>query len=393
MPPTVEKGKRKILGVTGIRSDYDIMSSVFQAVNEHPDLDLRLIVTGAHLSDAYGKTISEIRADGFSIVDEVESLLNADSDASRVKSLAIQLQGLVQAFQRERPHFLLVLGDREEAMTTALAGAYMNIPVAHVGGGDRVIGNVDDQVRHAVTKLAHVHFVSNEESYQRVLQLGEQPFRVFNVGNPGLDRFLSVPKLTAADVSRRLGFEIGDDEKLILVIQHVISTEIDQAYSQMKTTLEAVRQLGIKTILSYPNSDAGSQQMIKAIQEYEGRLPFLYTAKSIPRLEFVNIMRRADCMLGNSSAGILEAPLLKLPVVNIGNRQIGRLHAENVQFVKHVVSEICAAVKRSLFDVDYRKVVSTCKNPYGNGQASKKISDKLASIDIDEKLLIKDITF
>lgn len=393
MQPTAEKGNRKILGVTGIRSEYDIMSSVFRAVNEHPGLDLKLIVTGAHLSDAYGKTVSEIRADGFSIADEIESLLNADSDASRVKGLAIQLQGLVQAVQRERPHFLLVLGDREEAMTTALAGAYMNIPVVHVGGGDRVIGNVDDQIRHAVTKLAHVHFVSNEESYRRVLQLGEQPFRVFNVGNPGLDRILSVPKLSAADVSRRLGFQIGNDEKLILLIQHVISTEIDQAYAQMKTTLEAVRQLGIKTILSYPNSDAGSQQMIKAIQEYGGRLPFLYTAKNIPRLDFVNIMRRADCMLGNSSAGILEAPLLKLPVVNIGNRQKGRLHAENVQFVKHDVSEICAAVKRSLFDIDYRKVVSTCKNPYGDGQASKRIADKLASIDIDEKLLIKDITF
>ena len=386
------KTKRRVLGVTGIRSEYDIMSSVFRAIAGHPDLDLQLVVTGAHLSEAYGNTIDEIRADGFVVVDEIESLLNGDQASFRVKGLAIQLQGLVQTVARIKPDILLVLGDREEAMTTALVGAYMNIPVAHIAGGDRVIGNVDDQVRHAVTKLAHLHFVTNPESKERILRLGEQPFRVFDVGNPGLDRLLEVPVIDASELTRRLGFAIVDGEPLVMLIQHVLSTEIDQAYEQMKVSLEAVRELGIKTVLSYPNSDAGGQQMIRAIREYE-TLPFLYTAKNIPRLDFVNLMRRASCLLGNSSAGILEAPLLKLPVINVGNRQRGRLHAENVQFVPHDKDRIVEAVRQATFDLEYRKTVAVCSNPYGDGQSSARIAELLASTPLDDKLLIKDITY
>lgn len=386
------KEKKCVLGVTGIRSEYDIMSSVFRAIAGHPDLSLQLVVTGAHLSEAYGNTINEIRADGFVVADEIESLLSGDQASFRVKGLAIQLQGLVQTVARIKPDILLVLGDREEAMTTALVGAYMNIPVAHIAGGDRVIGNVDDQVRHAVTKLAHLHFVTNQESRERILRLGEQPFRVFDVGNPGLDRLLEVPVIDAAELSQRLGFAIVDGEPLVMLIQHVLSTEIDQAYEQMKVSLESVRELGIKTVLSYPNSDAGGQQMIRAIREYE-TLPFLFTAKNIPRLEFVNLMRRASCLLGNSSAGILEAPLLKLPVINVGNRQHGRLHAENVQFVPHDKGRIIDAVRRAIFDSDYRKTVAVCSNPYGDGQSSTRIADLLASTPLDDKLLIKDITY
>jgi GDP/UDP-N,N'-diacetylbacillosamine 2-epimerase (hydrolysing) len=386
------KTKRRVLGVSGIRSEYDIMSSVFRAIAGHPALDLQLVITGAHLSEAYGNTIDEIRADGFVVVDEIESLLNGDQASFRVKGLAIQLQGLVQTVARIKPDILLVLGDREEAMTTALVGAYMNIPVAHIAGGDRVIGNVDDQVRHAVTKLAHLHFVTNPESKDRILRMGEQPFRVFDVGNPGLDRLLEVPVIHASELTRRLGFAIDDGEPLVMLIQHVLSTEIDQAYAQMKVSLEAVRELGIKTVLSYPNSDAGGQQLIRAIREYE-TLPFLYTAKNIPRLDFVNLMRRASCLLGNSSAGILEAPLLKLPVINVGNRQSGRLHAENVQFVPHEKDRIVEAVRQATFDLEYRKTVSLCSNPYGDGQSSGRIAELLASTPLDAKLLIKDITY
>lgn len=383
---------RKILGVTGIRSEYDLMSTLYKEIDRHPNMALELLVTGAHLSSVHGNTIEEIERDGLKIADQIESLIQGDALSSRVKGLAVQLQGMVQSVVRLRPDILLVLGDREEAMTTALIGAYMNIPVAHVAGGDRVIGNVDDQVRHAVTKLAHVHFVTNEESQQRVMALGEEPFRVFNTGNPGLDRLLAVPELSRKQLSDRLGFGIGEEEPLILLIQHVISTEVEHAYEQMKQTLEAIRQLGVKTILSYPNSDAGSQQLIRAIREYE-HLPFLFTAKNIPRLEFVNIMRNASCMLGNSSAGILEAPLLKLPVINVGNRQKGRLHAENVQFIEHDTDAICRAVRKAVYDNGYREQVKQCSNPYGDGTSSKQIANVLATIPIDEKLLIKEITY
>jgi GDP/UDP-N,N'-diacetylbacillosamine 2-epimerase (hydrolysing) len=388
----IMKKKKLILGVTGIRSEYDIMSSVFRAVNKHPDLDLQLVVTGAHLSEAYGHTIDEIHKDGFIVVEEIKSLLNGDEASCRLKGLAIQLQGLVQTIARVKPDILMVLGDREEAMTTALVGAYMNIPVAHLCGGDRVIGNVDDQVRHAVTKLAHLHFVTNSESAERIIRLGEQPFRVFDVGNPGLDRLLEVPVIDIAELSARLGFSIVEGEPFILLIQHVISTEINQAYEQMKESLEAIRELGIKTIISYPNSDPGGQQMIRAIQEYDS-LPFIYAAKNIPRLEFVNLMRRASCLLGNSSAGILEAPLLKLPVINVGNRQCGRLHAENVQFIPHDKDQICAAIQLAVYDQSYRNAVASCSNPYGDGKSSTRIAEILAKVSIDDNLLIKDITY
>ncbi|PLX72145.1 MAG: UDP-N-acetylglucosamine 2-epimerase (hydrolyzing) [Azoarcus sp.] len=381
-----------VLGVTGIRSDYDIMSSVFRAIADHRQLDLQLAVTGAHLSDAFGHTVNEIRADGFVIADEIESLLNGDQTSFRVKGLAIQLQGLVQTVARVKPDILLVLGDREEAMTTALVGAYMNIPVAHIAGGDRVIGNVDDQVRHAVTKLSHLHFTTNQESKERILRMGEQPFRVFDVGNPGLDRLLEVPVIDALELSKRLGVSIVEGEPLLLLIQHVISTEVEGAYEQMKASLDAVREFGVRTVVSYPNSDAGGQQLIRAIQEYES-LSFLHVVKNIPRLEFVNLMRRAACLLGNSSAGILEAPLLKLPVINVGNRQRGRLHSENVCFVPHDKIRILEALHRAVFDTEYRGVVANCSNPYGDGKSSKRIADILAATDLNEELLIKDITY
>ena len=383
---------KNILAITGIRSEYDIMSTVFKEISRHPNLNLQIIVTGAHLSDSYGSTVNEIKADGFKIVDEVESLIDGDRDSSRVIGLSVQLQGIVQTIVRVRPDMLLVLGDREESITTALAGTYMNIPIAHVSGGDRVIGNVDDQIRHAVTKLSHLHFVTNIESEQRVIKLGEQNFRVFNVGNPGLDRLLKVREMSLPELSDNIGFEINDDEPLILLIQHALSTEIEDSYEQMKITLSAIKELGIKTILSYPNSDAGSQQMIRAIDEFKS-IPNLYVSKNLPRVEFVNIMRKASCLIGNSSAGILEAPLLKLPVVNIGNRQKGRLHADNVKFVKHSKDDIISAIKMAIFDKAYRAKVLKCKNPYGDGQSSIRIAEILAKVKLDNEFLIKDITY
>lgn len=386
------RSKRLILGVTGIRSEYDIMSSVFRAIEDHPRLELQLIVTGAHLSPAFGHTVDNIRADGFTIAEEVQSLINGDDASSRVKGMGVQLQGLVQAAARIKPDMLLVLGDREEAMTTALVGAYMNIPVAHISGGDRVVGNVDDQLRHAVTKLAHLHYVTSDASAERVLRLGEEPWRVTNVGNPGLDRLLEVEHLSRGELGERLGLAIGDGAPLIVLIQHALSSEIDDAYQQMHTTLSAVAELGIPTALSYPNSDAGGQQMIRAIEEFRG-LPNLSIAENVPRVEFVNLMRHASCMLGNSSAGILEAPLLHLPVVNVGNRQRGRLNAGNVEFVPHDRDAIVAAVRKAVWDEQYRADVRACHNPYGDGRSSARIAESIATATIDSRLLIKDITY
>jgi GDP/UDP-N,N'-diacetylbacillosamine 2-epimerase (hydrolysing) len=382
--------KRRILALTGIRSEYDILFSVFKEILNTENLELLLVVTGAHLSENHGYTKKEIVADGFEIHDEIQNLLSGDNASFRVKGLAIQLQGLVQTIERLKPDILLVLGDREEAMTIALAGAYMNIPIAHLCGGDKVIGNVDDQIRHAVTKLAHLHFVTNIESAERVIQLGEEKFRVFNVGNPALDRLRDVAYLKQEDLFKKLNFKISSP--YLVVIQHPLSTEIESSYNQMKITLEALVETGYPAIIIYPNSDAGSQQIIRAIEEYENHKN-IYIVKNLPRLEFVNLLRNASCLLGNSSAGILEAPFLKLPVINVGNRQKGRLHAENVEFIEHDKEKIKKAINKALFDQEYRKTVANCINPYGEGDSAKKIATILQTIDLDKKLLIKEITY
>ena len=342
--------------------------------------------------DKYGKIMDSTVVDKIMVDSVVYFLIEGETPLTMAKSAGLAVTEFAAEFQRLKPDAVIVIADRFESLAIAMAASYMNIPVAHLCGGDRVIGNVDDQVRHAVTKLSHLHLVTNRESFERILRLGEQPFRIFEVGNPGLDRLLEVPVIDAAELSICLGFTIVEGEPLVILIQHVISTEIDQAYEQMKISLDAVSELGIKTILSYPNSDAGGQQMIRAIHEYDS-LPFLFVAKNIPRLEFVNLIRRASCLLGNSSAGILEAPLLKLPAINVGNRQRARLHAENVQFIPHDKAQIIAAIRRAIYDKSYRNSVATCSNPYGDGKSSARVADILAEISIDDTLLIKDITY
>ena len=383
---------RKVLAVTGIRSDYDLMSSVYRELNKRERIDFRLIVTGAHLSKLYGETVKNVEADGFRVEEKIETLLNADTISSRVKGLGIQLQGLSQAVRRISPDVLLVLGDREEAMSVALIGAYMNIPVVHVGGGDRVIGNVDDQVRHAVSRLAHIHLVTSYESEERIRRFGEQEFRIFNVGNPGLDRLINTPDLSMREISEEIGLEIKEGERFLMVIQHVISTEVSEARQQMIATMEAVRESGYKAIVIYPNSDAGGQEIIKVINEYK-HLKDIVVAKNLERSLFVNLMRRCSCLIGNSSAGIMEAPLLRLPVINVGNRQKGRLHAENVIWVNHDKDKILDALHRSLSDLQFLKSLENCANPYGDGNSAKKIADIIESLEISQELLIKDITY
>ncbi len=256
-----------------------------------------------------------------------------------------------------------------------------------------MVGNVDDQVRHATTKLAHLHFATNEESKQRILHLGEQPFRVFNTGNPGLDRLAGAEWIDRETLLQWYGFDDKSfDQPLLVVIQHVISTEIKYAYSQMRETLEAVCELGFNTVVSFPNSDAGSQDIIRCIRDYADR-PFIKGHRNIPRSQFVNSLRHAACLVGNSSAGILEAPFLKLPVVNVGNRQKERMHAGNVSFVPHDRPSIVRAIQKSCFDEDYKVQVQNCTSPYGDGHSSERIVRILAEVELNEKLLLKDITY
>lgn len=383
---------KKILAVTGIRSEYFILEPIFEEIVTRDDLTLTVVATGAHMSPVHGNTYKMIENSGYNVI-RLETLLSANSLSGRCKSLGIQVMGLTDLVMREDPDWLLVLGDREESIATAIVGAYLNIPVAHVCGGDRVVGNIDDSVRHAVTKLAHIHFPTTQENGERILKMGEEPWRVHVVGNPALDSIRKQPNLSYEDLSKFLNFELREDEPFLLFIKHPLSSEEKLAGRQMEITLETIAGLGYKTVVIYPNTDAGSHDMINVIDKFVARYNFIKAYKTLPRDIFVNLQRKASVLVGNSSCGLLEAPFLKLPVVNIGNRQKQRQHAENIIFVPYDRKQIQSAIKTAIYDEDFIQKCKNCSNPYGDGYTSERIARIIAETKIDGKLINKQIVY
>lgn len=261
----------KILAVTGIRSEYFILQPVFEELLKRKDIELKVVVTGTHLSPIYGNTYKFIEEDGYDVI-KLESLISSDHLSGRCKSIGIQIAGLTDTINREKPDWLMVLGDREESISTAVVGTYMNTPVAHICGGDRVVGNIDDSVRHAVTKLVHLHFPTTEENGNRILKMGEESWRVHVVGNPALDSIRKQPDLSYDYINDRLHTNLSSDKPFILLIKHPLSSELSKTGEQMRITLEAVSELGYDTVITYPNSDAGGFEMIKVIKEFEKSL-------------------------------------------------------------------------------------------------------------------------
>jgi GDP/UDP-N,N'-diacetylbacillosamine 2-epimerase (hydrolysing) len=264
----------------------------------------------------------------------------------------------------------------------------MNIAVAHIAGGDLVVGNVDDSVRHAVTRLAHLHFPFSAESAARLQRMGEEPWRIHAVGNPALDRYGLVKPLTREELSDHLAFDVTEGP-LLLVLQHTISSEFEAAGAQMRETMEAIADLGFRTVVSYPNSDAGSREMIRVIEEFAAKLPFIRVFRSLPRVDFVNLVRVVDVLVGNSSMGLLEAPFLRLPAVNIGNRQMSRQHADNVIFVPHERDAVKQAIRTALNDRSFRAKLETSQHLFGDGYSGSRVAQVLASTPLDRRLLVK----
>jgi len=383
--------RRRVLAITAIRSEYYLQRSIFHAIREHPDLELTLIVSGAHLSPLHGYTVKEIEADGFKIAERIESIIYSDRDSARLKGAASQLQVLAHIVDKLRPDWLLAPADREEAMTMALCGAYMGLAVAHYGAGDRVVGNVDDMIRHAVSRLSHLLLTTHEEGRQRLIQTGEQEWRVHNVGHAGLDRFAGAAAMSDEELARALG--VGQIKRpYLVVIQHPLSSEFPEAGRQMRETLEAAKELGMQTFVSYPNSDAGSQLIIETIEIYRSH-PNFHVFQNIPDAPFIHLLRGAAVLLGNSSLGLLEAPFLRLPVVNIGARQSERHHAENVFFVACNKGQIVDKVSDILGSEEIRNRIANCSNPFGDGHTGERVANLLATTPIDPVLLNKDLSY
>jgi GDP/UDP-N,N'-diacetylbacillosamine 2-epimerase (hydrolysing) len=383
--------KRRVLGITGIRSEYFLQRPIFQAIMDHAELELELVVTGAHLSPLHGYTVKDIEADGFPIAERIESLIYSDHDAARLRGAASQLQVLTHIVDARRPDWLLAPADREESITMALCGAYLGIATAHYGAGDRVVGNVDDMIRHAVSRIAHLLLTTHEDARARLIRAGEEEWRVHNVGHSGIDRIRTTPQLTRDELAQDLGV-VALNEHYLVIVQHPLSSEISNSGAHMRETLSAAAELGLQTFVSYPNSDPGSEQIIAAINEYEW-YPLFKAFKNIPDLQFVNLLRGATALLGNSSLGLLEAPSLRLPAVNIGARQTARHHADNVFFVSCDRNKIVAQVKAILDDPEIRKRIENCTNPFGDGYAGERVADLLARTPVDARLLNKDLSY
>ena len=348
-------------------------------------MGLYLIVTGMHLSEEFGYTIKEIEKDGFEIYAKLNTLNIRDTGSEMAKYIGNTTVKLAEVFEELKPDILLLLGDRGEMLAGAISATCMNILIAHVHGGE-TSGSVDEGFRHAISKLAHLHFVATEESKRKLVLLGEEPNRIFVVGAPGLDD-ISENLLSPEEISKKYNLDLS--KPIVLLVQHSVVTEVDKAPEQIRETLEAIVELQLQTIVIYPNADAGGRKMIKIIEEYEHTYPFIKAYKSLPRKEYLSLMNIATVMVGNSSSGIIEAPSFGLPVVNIGSRQKGRLRAKNVIDVGYNKEEIKNTILKIIYDNNFRKKLQKLKNPWGDGKASERIVRILTKIKINKDLLQK----
>lgn len=378
---------KKILAVTGIRSEYDILYPILKEL-EKQKFEVCIAICNAHLSDAQNNTYKKIEQDGFRIADKIDCLLSTDRLTQRSKGVGLLLAGLTQTTEREKPDFLLVVGDREESIATCIVGNYMDILTIHLGGGDPVYGNSDDPIRFACSKLAHIHCATTHEYANNLLKIGEDNWRVLNSGNPSYVNIVNVPQKTREELSEFLNFDIVS-KSYITLLKHPLSSEIEESGEQMRITIQSCAEFAqihnLQVIGIYPNTDPGSYKIIEEIKKGEEKYPNLRFFKTLPREIFINIIRNTLALAGNSSMGILEAPFYKLPVVNIGNRQKGRLNAGNVEFVDYNKQQIIQALQKACFNQEYRAKIQGLKNPYGDETSCKKIVNFIKQIDTQDR--------
>jgi UDP-hydrolysing UDP-N-acetyl-D-glucosamine 2-epimerase len=368
---------KKILYISGTRADYGLMQTVLFRINEAPDFKLEIIATGMHLMPEFGNSVEEIVADGFTL-HRVPVLHEEDTRESMAVFIGSLVISLTKKIRQIRPDLILLLGDRGEMLAGAIVGNYAGIPVAHLHGGE-VTSTVDEPVRHAITKLAHLHLPATRKSARRIIRMGEDPAQVHIVGAPGLEPILSGTYTPRDELVRK--YRINPDKPLVLVVQHPVSAEVADAAGQMRATLEAVSCLPVQALVVYPNADAGGRKMIGVIEEFSRKQGLVQAHKNLPHDDYLGLLKIASVLVGNSSSGIIEAPSFHLPVVNIGTRQDGRERAGNVIETGYTRGEIAASIEKALSNLDFLDKVRHCKNPYGNGESSKKIVEVLRQVD------------
>lgn len=380
---------KKICVVVGSRANYSSIKSVLRAVQEHPALDLQLVVGASALLDRYGAVVDTMVADGFTPVARLHMLVEGETPLTMAKSTGLGLLELSTVLENLDPDLVVTVGDRFETMATTLAAAYMNFPIAHTMGGE-VSGNIDESIRHAITKFAHVHFPASQEASQRIIRLGEPPESVHLVGCPRIDLVAEIlrtePPLDDAIFEAGVGDRFDLAEPFLLVSQHPVTSEYGEGERQIETTLEAVADTGLPAIVLWPNADAGSDDIARGIRKWRerglaGRMHFF---KNLPVSTYVHLMRRTVCLVGNSSSGIREGAFIGTPVVNIGSRQAGRERGQNVLDVVNEREAIAEAIRRQIAHGPYAS-----DDVYGEGNAGGRIADILAGlgkIDVQKRI-------
>jgi len=375
--------KRKICVFTGTRAEYGLLKPLMEKIKQDKDLELQIVASGMHLSPEFGLTYKEIEKDGFKIDKKVEMLLSSDTDVGVAKSIGLGVIGFADALDELRPDLTIILGDRFEALAFAIANYVLRIPIAHLYGGEATFGSIDEGIRHSITKFSYLHFTSTEEYRKRVIQLGESPDRVFNVGALGIDNIKNMKLLSRAEVEKALGKSFK--KRNILITFHPTTFEKNSAERQFKELLKALDELDdTLLIFTKANADMEGRLINKLIDEFHIKNPektVVFT--NMGQLLYLSTMKYVDAVIGNSSSGIIEAPSFKIGTINIGNRQKGRIRAQSVIDCEPNYEQIKDAFK-ILYSEEFQKKLKAAENPYGNGEASTRIVKVLKNFDLRE---------
>jgi len=376
---------RKVCVVTGTRAEYGLLRWVMEGIQDSELLELQLVVTGAHLSPEFGLTYRDIEADGFTIDRKVEMLLSSDTTVGVSKSMGLAITGLAEAFDELRPDMVLLLGDRYEMWAAGAAATVARIPIAHIHGGELTEGAIDEAIRHGLTKMAHLHFVAAPEFRQRVIQLGEGPERVFTVGAMGLDSIARSPLMSPDELQSSLGVTFG--KRNLLITFHPVTLESGSADSQMKSLLVALDAFPDANIfITLPNADMEGRGIINLIHDYVARTPKATSFISLGQIRYHSLMHYVDGVVGNSSSGLIEAPAMRKPTVNIGSRQNGRLRSSSVIDCDPETDSIIEAI-RTIYSADFQATLTDVTNPYGSPGGSAKVVQILESTPLEGILM------
>lgn len=382
---------KKVLVVTGTRAEYGLLYWTMKEIQNDKDLQLQLVVTGNHLVKDYGYTVDQIKKDGFIIDEEIDMIINSEQKSSIAKSMGIEMIQMAQCFDRLKPDILLILGDRYETFVAATCAMMMNIPIAHMNGGESTEGLVDEQIRHAITKMAHIHLAGAEYYKERIIKMGEEPWRVHNVGQSGIENFKRLKLLDKEKLKSELNINL--DKKTFLITYHPVTLDIESLDQQVDNLLKTINKFDANYIFTYPNSDFGSKVIIEKIMGFLKENNNARIFYSLGQKRYLSLLKYADVMIGNSSSGIIESSIFKIPVVNIGDRQKGRIKNKNIIDTGYNKEEIYNGIYKVLYDEQFKKDLSNLENIYGDGTTSKKIVNVLKSIKLDKELLFKKLTY